>query len=245
MKHAFLIAAIAVAASFATPANAQSNSPPPASSSVPAPAPAPSPDTSTTGSLKAFVTGGVPYLGFGLGMADTSGLSGSSTGATVTGDAYKVSGKVLGGYQFTPNVGLEAQYGDLGSRTVTAGLGNVSASGNTTATQFSIAGTGTAQIYDWLSAFGKLGASRNQLSGGSFCAGIVYCSAYLGSHTDVMWGAGLNFIINKRLTLRAEYEDFGKFAASGGPNGAVAVTGGPSSGTVRTDNFALDLIWSF
>jgi hypothetical protein len=60
-----------------------------------------------------------------------------------------------------------------------------------------------------------------------------------------MWGAGFSFSINRRLTLRAEYEDFGRFSTMGGPNGAVGVAGGQLGGSIRADNFALDLIWSF
>jgi OOP family OmpA-OmpF porin len=244
MKHAFLIAATVVAASFVASANAQSTAPAPTSSSGPAPSPSPD-TTSTAASFKAFVTGGAPYVGFGVGSATTSGLTGEANGISITGDAYKVSAKVLGGYQFTPNLGLEFQYGDLGSRTVTATLGNASGSGSANASQFSIAGTGTAQISGALSAFGKLGASRNQLSGTSFCAGTIYCTGYLGSHTDVMWGAGFSYSLSKRLTLRAEYEDFGKFSAVGGPNGEVSVVGGQLGGSIRASNFALDLIWAF
>jgi hypothetical protein len=241
MKQAFWVVAMVIAATLAMPANAQTSAPP-----APASTPAPAPESaSTMGSLKAFVTGGAPYLGLGVGAATTSGLTGDANGAIITGDSYKVSGKVLGGYQFTPYVGLEAQYADLGSRTVTAALGNVAGSGNTTANQFSVVGTGTMPISDALSLIGKLGASHNQLGGSSFCAGSVYCSAYMGSHTDVMWGAGISFSVNKRLTIRVEYEDFGRFSTMGGPNGAVSVTGSQLGGSIRADNFAVDLIWSF
>jgi opacity protein-like surface antigen len=60
-----------------------------------------------------------------------------------------------------------------------------------------------------------------------------------------MWGAGFSYSLSKRLTLRAEYEDFGKFSAVGGPNGEVSVVGGQLGGSIRASNFALDLIWAF
>ena len=100
---------------------------------------------STFMATSAFAQG---YLGFGLGSATIRGSSSTSGAVAVTGgDTSKGSAKIYGGFQFTPNWGIEGQYSDLGNRdyTVTT-AGVVTSRGSARSSQYSLAGTGTSAI---------------------------------------------------------------------------------------------------
>jgi hypothetical protein len=65
----------------------------------------------------AFAQGNV---GLGVGSSSFSGFDRSNGVAVFTGgSASKSSTKILGGYQMTPNWGVEAQYTALGNRAIT------------------------------------------------------------------------------------------------------------------------------
>lgn len=167
-------------------------------------------------SVPAFAQG---YVGAGFG---SSKISGFDNGTISGGNTNKGLVKIYGGFQFTPNWGLEGQYSNLGSRAITnAGL----AAGSFTSSQFSIAGTGTLPLSSGFSLLGKLGASGNRISG----------SANLGSanSTGVLIGVGAAYNITPALSVRLEYEDFGTMAKIN--NGS----------TVRANGYSLSLKYGF
>ena len=143
----------------------------------------------------------------------------------------KASVKIYGGYQLTPNWGIEAQYADLGNRDFAIrNLAGVQlASGSLKATQFSIAGTGTLPLANNFSLFGKLGISSNH---GKLAAVGV---SDRGSKTSPLIGVGAVYNFTPKLAMRLEYEDFGKFSNDGGASG----------GAIRADNFGLSLQYAF
>lgn len=154
------------------------------------------------------------YVGLGLGSSKATGADGTLAGTTVTGaNTSKGSVKVYGGFQFTPNWGIEAQYTDLGNRTFqltnpfVVGVG----SGSVKASQFSIAGTGTLPVAANFSLLGKLGVSANRASG-SATAPFIVSSA---NKSDLLVGVGVAYNITPKLAVRLEYEDFGKFTMNG------------------------------
>ena len=168
------------------------------------------------------------YAGVGAGAVKPSGIDGSGVAAAVPfivtrGDATKTSWKLVGGYQFTPNWGLEAQYSNLGTRSPTATFGApINASGTfsgTAATQWSLAGTGTYPLDSNLYAMGKLGATRNKIDGTSLTILGVTVSEGSDSKTYVLAGAGVGYNFNKNIGVRLEYENFGKFSSNRGVNG--------------------------
>lgn len=184
-------------------------------------------------SVPAFAQG---YIGAGLGSSRATGGDGTTAGTTITGsNSSKSSYKIYGGFKFTPNWGVEAQYTDLGNRSfaisnplVAAG---VPGTGNVRANQFSIAGTGTLPLSSNFSLIGKLGVTANRTTG-SASAGFVVNNQ---NRTDAIIGVGVQYAITPRLTTRLEYEDFGKFSN----NGAVA------GGNIRGNNTSLNLQYSF
>jgi OOP family OmpA-OmpF porin len=175
------------------------------------------------------------YVGGGVGSSKVTGADGTAPTIpplTLTGaDSSKASIKVYGGYQFTPNWGVEAQYADLGSRDfgIRNGAGALLATGSLKASQFSVAGTGTLPLSNNFSLFGKLGISSNH---GKISAVGVSDS---GSKTSPLIGVGVTYNFSPKLAVRFEYEDFGKFSNDGGASG----------GSIRADNFGLSLQYAF
>ena len=157
--------------------------------------------------VPAFAQG---YVGAGFGSSTTTGFdSGNITG----GNANKGLVKIYGGYNYTPNWGVEAQYSDFGKREISAGNVNI---GSYKASQFSLVGTGTLPLTSGFSILAKIGASANRASGST---GVV------GSDkaTSLMFGIGAAYNIAPTLSLRAEYEDFGKIGKVG--NSDVRIKG--------------------
>lgn len=160
------------------------------------------------------------YVGLGVG---SSRVSGFDNGTITGGNTSKSQVKVFGGFQFTPNWGAELQYSDLGKRDVSnAGV----PAGSFSTSQFSIAGTGTLPLSSGFSLLGKLGVSANRING----------SALVGNSnsTSALIGFGVSYSFTPALSLRAEYEDFGKVAT-------VAATGS----TVRTNAYSISLKYGF
>ncbi|MES2363856.1 MAG: outer membrane beta-barrel protein [Pseudomonadota bacterium] len=159
------------------------------------------------------------YVGAGLG---SSKISGFDAGTTTGGNTSKGMAKIYGGFQFTPNWGLELQYSDLGRRDVaTAGVGT----GSFRASQFSIAGTGTLPLTSGFSVLGKLGVSANRINGSGTTGS--------GNATSALIGVGVAYNITPALSARLEYEDFGAMAKNA------------PGGTVRANAYSLSLKYAF
>lgn len=169
-------------------------------------------------SVPAFAQG---YIGFGLG---SSKISGFDNGTISGGNTNKGLVKIYGGFQFTPNWGAELQYSDLGKRDITnAGV----AAGSFSTSQYSIAGTGTLPLNSGFSLLGKLGVSANRINAP---AGALSSS----NNTSALIGVGASYSITPALSVRVEYEDFGKVAT-------IAANGS----TVRANGYSISLKYGF
>lgn len=175
------------------------------------------------------------YAGVGIGSSSASGVDGPIVGAGIPagtrltgGDSNKGMYKLYGGYQITPNWGVEAQYSDLGNRDVVArtAAGAQIVAGSLKLSQYSIAGTGTLPLAQNFSLFGKLGVSKNRGK-----VDLVGQSSS-GNKTALMAGVGVAYNITPALAVRLEYENFGK-------------TGEGFGGSIRTDAYSLSLKYAF
>jgi OOP family OmpA-OmpF porin len=172
------------------------------------------------------------YLGFGLGKSHSTGGNGSGV---VSGVPFTVSGlegnqtsfQVNGGYQFTPEWGIELQYTDLGKRDGSVAFG---APVNGTATisglkayQVGLAGTGTLWFNESWFGRAKLGVSSNHISSNTAtvttAGGTGSVSVSSGSKTSVLAGIGAGYKWTPNISTRLEYEYFGKFAST--PTGDI------------------------
>lgn len=143
------------------------------------------------------------YVGLGVGQSRAKfDCTGADT-CDKTGTAYRL----FGGYQFTPNLALEAAYYDQGKATVTGSDPELGSIGG------DFKGQG-------LGLWGVLAAPVN---GGSFYAklGVVSArikldatSSVLGSasaaerHTRGAWGLGASYELAPKWVARLDYERF-------------------------------------
>lgn len=164
------------------------------------------------------------YAGIGAGSSKASGVDGPIIGTGIPagtrltgGDSNEGLIKLYGGYQITPNWGVEVQYSDLGKRDVVArtAAGAPILSGSFKASQYSIAGTGTLPLGGNFSLLGKLGVSSNR---GKIAVQGLRDS---GSKSSVMAGVGIAYNFTPVMAVRVEYEDFGKLGEGFG--GAVRI----------------------
>ena len=160
------------------------------------------------------------YIGLGLGTSNSSGFGVAGFNG---GSASKGLTKLYGGYQFTPNLGIEGQYADLGRRDIVT-LANLPF-GSYAPSQFSIAGTGTLPLTSGFSLLGKIGISANKVSG---TVGIGN-----GSVTSPLVGLGIAYNLTSALSVRLEYEDFGKFA------------NGNAGSSARLNGYSIGLKYAF
>jgi OOP family OmpA-OmpF porin len=145
-----------------------------------------------------------PYVGVGVATADhqynLSGATGTSS------DGYKASGKVFAGYDFDQTWGVEAGYTDFRKSNANYTLNGASGTAQSSGHAFYVAGKATAPINEQFAVFGKLGATNNHSSLSS--ATPAYNSSY--SKTELYGGVGLQYNINQKVALTAEYERYSK-----------------------------------
>lgn len=125
--------------------------------------------------------------------------------------------RIGGGYNFTPNVAVEAGYSIIGDSTINGSgtvLGFAYTSTETMKTSsLQVAAVGTYPINEQFDVFGKLGLASNK--GDYSCSVTVAgtagaCPSVSASKTSVMYGIGAKYNINKTWGLRLQYENYGK-----------------------------------
>lgn len=136
---------------------------------------------------QAQVAGSGLYLG---GSAGGSHWKGNEVGGQPT-DRSRTGAKLFGGYQFTPNVAIEAGYADLGKFT--------SSAGNLRANGYFVDAVGTVPISGPWSAIGRVGVFNGKLD-----------RSGVGSDrgTSAKVGAGIEYAIDTNLAVRGEWERY-------------------------------------
>ena len=174
------------------------------------------------------------YIGVGVGSAAVSGVDQTIPPVSLTGgNSSRTSLKIFGGFKFTPNWGLEAQYSDLGKRDLVLTNGGAQfGTGSLKASQLSIAATGTLPLASNFSLFGKLGVSGNSAKTNLTAPAVGFAATSSGNKSDLMFGVGVLYDITPTIAVRAEYEDFGKFNSGGGAS-------------IRANNFSVGLQFAF
>jgi hypothetical protein len=113
-------------------------------------------------------------------------------------DKDDISWKILGGYKFTPNLGVEAAYTDFGKSDAPSLA--VGGPFEAKADAISVFGVGSWPVGP-LDLFVKVGAARIDAKGN------VGAVLFEDKETELAYGAGAQFNMG-RLGLRAEYEKF-------------------------------------
>lgn len=188
------------------------------------------------------------YIGGGVGagsakLGNFSATSGTTTVSSQGSNSTSTSGKIFGGYQFTPNWGVEGQYVYLGryNFNATSNVAGVTGSGSYKADSFDLAGTGTLPLGNFF-LMGKLGLAFNHVNGGNFCAsgpgGTACATLGNGNRTDLLAGVGAGYNFNANWGLRLEYENFGKMAKNNN-------NGNGNGGDIKGQNWALSVKYAF
>lgn len=145
------------------------------------------------------VFAGNTYVGGSVGRAEHKlSIEGDSVSDSTTGS------KLVGGFQVTPMVGVEAGYVYLGESKISAD----GASAGAEPKSLYLAVTGTLPLSPVASAFVKLGAARTKTGVYASYQGQLESAQHL--ENSVVAGIGASYAISKQVSLVAEYEHFGK-----------------------------------
>jgi OOP family OmpA-OmpF porin len=151
-------------------------------------------------SLLSSLVAGPAYAAVPSGFVSADLQSWSATNADPYGNPG-IGFRIGGGYRFTPNVGLEVNYGQSGKSSDVGGT-----SYKISATQLAV--VGTYPVNTEFDVFGKLGMSANKVTvSGGTCTNC--------SKTDVLIGVGGQYNINRQLGVRLQYESLGKVTNTG------------------------------
>jgi OOP family OmpA-OmpF porin len=147
---------------------------------------------------------GRPYVGVGVATVDhTFDLPGTTN---TSSDGYKASGKIFGGYDIDQTWGVEAGYTDFRKSHADYTVAGVPGRAESDGHSFYLAGKATAPINEQFSVFGKLGAARNKSTLSATTPGLSRDE----SKTEVYAGLGVQYNLNQKVALTAEYERYGK-----------------------------------
>lgn len=152
------------------------------------------------------------YAGAGIGYAhlkddvNTSGLTSYSRDSNDTG------GKLFVGYRFNDYLGLEAAYIDFGKEKFTYQDPSVHGSGNVKVSAYSMAAVGRLPLGNSFALLGKIGVANAQAKYNDNWSdtGVPGSTSGTKNTTVPVLGIGVDYALGKSLSLRAEYEDYGK-----------------------------------
>lgn len=176
------------------------------------------------------------YLGGGLGRSRLSfdGGSFASNSANVADSQDRTKNGYTGfvGYDFNRNWALEAGYTRLGkfnyNYTGVNALAGATGQAGYTASSWWLAGKGTVALTDRFDLYGKLGLAENRARD-SVATNSAGLDAILGSpatrntsKSSVLAGLGAEYHLTKAVGVRLEYDNYGRFGASGSQNLAKA-----------------------
>jgi OmpA-OmpF porin, OOP family len=148
------------------------------------------------------------YLGGSFGKSDFddgNAIPDLITSGTVDG---KDSGfKIFGGYQFNQHFGVELAYVDLGKASYSGmflGAPVTGGSVDTTGLNFSV--VGILPLNPSFELFGKIGFFTWEAQARDTTGGVPFSGK--AEDTDVSFGIGASYNINRNLSVRAEWEQF-------------------------------------
>jgi OmpA-OmpF porin, OOP family len=146
-------------------------------------------------------------------------LSSGFTSATVTSDTTRSGWKFYAGYDINSWFSLEGGYMSAGKfrQTINTTGPAVSASGDARATAFMFDGVARFPVTDTVRVLGRLGVHRSKVDGQARATGPGGTVVVGGDDnaTDWRWGFGAEYMLNKSVGVRAEFEQFRGFADQG------------------------------
>lgn len=161
-------------------------------------------------------------------LADNTGrfYVAGDLGSASYSNAYGVAGtfpnpgvfRIAGGYHFSPMLAVEVGYSMFGDSVIDYG-----AAGKDTlkVRSFTFAAVGSLPLNTQFDITGKLGLAHNSLDASTTVPGFVGLTQ---SQSDLLIGLGAQYHVNSQLSLRLQYENFGKFDNTSQPMKATAIS---------------------
>jgi OOP family OmpA-OmpF porin len=177
-----------------------------------------------------------------FGRMDTSLYLGASVGASkfrescdgipagLSCDNKDVAWKVFAGYMFTPYVGIEGGYVDMGKAT----LSGPGLSAEAKARGVELVGVVSFPITEQFAVYGKLGAIRSKVRVSATAVGPGFAATGSNSDTstDFTFGLGAKYFITRNFAARLEWQRYQN-------------VGGNNTGTDDVDTFNAGLLYAF
>lgn len=157
------------------------------------------------------------YGGGGVGVSTVKDDA-TGNGYAINRDTSDTGYRIFGGYRFTPHLGVEGSYLDLGKEKFDWRYNpSESGAGTIAARAFSLAVVGRLPVGSGFSLLGKLGIAnlRAKYRESWSQQGYSETISLNRSKTVATYGVGAEYAIDERLSVRAEYEAFGKAKTEG------------------------------
>lgn len=152
----------------------------------------------------AFAAGATPwYVGGSIGQTT---MKDGCTGFVGACDDKDSGNKFFGGYQFNPNLAVEASYVGMGKATASGVVFGLPYTGTAKATGWGAAAVGTLPVNKEFSVFGKLGVVMSELKYSEVYGGVPY--NFSGASTGANFGFGAKYDFSSNVAVRAEWERF-------------------------------------
>ncbi|KAB8055632.1 outer membrane beta-barrel protein [Janthinobacterium rivuli] len=145
------------------------------------------------------------YIGANVGRSELK-ISDETGSVKKSDTGYKA----YAGYDFTQNFGAEAGYVDFGKLTQNFDGGKLEVKSHA----FYVAATGTLPLNEQFSLFAKAGVSQNRTK--ATYNELNFSQNESQNKTSAMFGIGAAYHFDKKLSLVAEYENFGKVGNNDG-----------------------------
>lgn len=148
------------------------------------------------------------YGAVDIGQSKAKDACTPPAGVTVTSCSDTDTAYRLGlGYQFNQNFGLEANYVDFGNTNAAGTVLGVPFASDASVTAFQLSATGSLPLNESFAVIGKIGAAHASVDASATALGVT--AATSANSTELTYGIGVRYNINKTMAIRAQYEDFG------------------------------------
>jgi len=151
----------------------------------------------------AQMSAGNLYLGASIGQSNAKDFCDGSGGAGIDCDDKDTAWRLFGGYQFNPNIAVELGYSDLGKAKASGGGVEVSDE----ATAWDLTAVGSWPLTNQFSIYGRFGFYHSEVTSKILVSGLGSASEDK-STTDITFGIGARFDINRNLGIRGEWQRY-------------------------------------
>lgn len=116
--------------------------------------------------------------------------------------------RLYGGYQFHPNIAVEAGYFNLGKASASGTIGGVSASAEAKVSGWELLGVAMFPVMNQLSLFAKAGVARSRVSASGSVAGFGTVTSAKDRSTDFTFGGGAQYAFAPNIAARLEWQRY-------------------------------------